>query len=143
MEGSFTIDIIAVILSTLALLFSIAQFSRDSLRQQKESTLNAYNALQYDAFEKLNKYVDMSTIEYQSEEWEEITICLAQIENFSVGINTGIYSLKILNRLGGAFFIRQFEKLTPVINLKREKNVSPGSHYDEFEKTVEMLRKRR
>lgn len=143
MEGNFTIDIIAVILSTLALLFSIVQFSRDSLRQQKESTLNAYNALQYDAFEKLNKYVDMSTIEYQSDAWEEITICLAQIENFSVGINTGIYSLKILNRLGGAFFIRQFEKLTPVINLKREKNVSPGSHYDEFEKTVEMLRKRR
>ena len=136
-------DIVAILVSILAFLFSIVQFSRDSSRQQKESTLNAYNALQYDTFEKLNKYVDMSTIEYQSDAWEEITICLAQIENFSVGINTGIYSLKILNRLGGAFFIRQFEKLTPVINLKREKNVSPGSHYDEFEKTVEMLRKRR
>lgn len=136
-------DIVAILVSILALLFSIVQFARDSSRKKKESTLNAYNALQYDAFKKLNKYVDMSTIEYQSEAWEEITICLAQIENFSVGINTGIYSLKILNRLGGAFFIRQFEKLTPVINLKRGKNVSPGSHYDEFEKTVEMLRKRR
>lgn len=136
-------DIVALLVSILALLFSIVQFARDSSRKKKESTLNAYNALQYDAFEKLNKYVDMSTIEYQSDAWEEITICLAQIENFSVGINTGIYSLKILNRLGGAFFIRQFEKLTPVINFKREKNVSPGSHYNEFEKTVEMLRKRR
>lgn len=136
-------DIVALLVSILALLFSIVQFARDSSRKKKESTLNAYNALQYDTFEKLNKYVDMSTIEYQSDAWEKITICLAQIENFSVGINTGIYSLKILNRLGGAFFIRQFEKLMPVIKLKREKNVSPGSHYDEFEKTVEMLRKRR
>lgn len=136
-------DIVAILVSILALILSVIQFFRDSSRQKKESTLNAYNALQYDAFEKLNKYVDMSTIEYQSDAWEEITICLAQIENFSVGINTGIYSLKILNRLGGAFFIRQFEKLMPVIKLKREKNVSPGSHYNEFEKTVEMLRKRR
>ena len=136
-------DIVALLVSILALLFSIVQFARDSSRKKKESTLNAYNALQYDAFEKLNKYVDMSTIEYQSDAWEEITICLAQIENFSVGINTDIYSLEILNRLGGAFFIRQFEKLMPVIKLNREKNVSPGSHYNEFEKTVEMLRKRR
>ena len=136
-------EFVALIISILALILSIVQFLRDSSRQKKESTLHAYNTLQHNVFEKLNKYCDMSKIEYQSVEWEEITICLAQIENFSVGINTKIYSLTILNRLGGAFFIRQYEKLTPIINLKREKNISPGNHYNEFENTVSMLRKYR
>ena len=88
-------------------------------------------------------YEDLSDIKYRSEEWEEITICLAKIENFSVGINTGIYSHKVLNRLGGAFFIRQFDKLKPIIDLKREKNMSVGKHYDEFEKAVWTLKKNR
>lgn len=92
---------------------------------------------------KLNKYEDFSNVQYQSDEWEDITICLSKIENFSTGINTNIYSYKILNRLGGAFFIRQYEKLEPIIIVKREKNVSAGKHYNEFEATVMKLKKYR
>ena len=137
-------EVVALIISILAFILSVVQFFRDSLRQKKEATLIAYNELQDNVFSKLNKYGDdLSKIEYRSGEWEEITICLAQIENFSVGINTNIYSFRILNRLGGAFFIRQFEKLKPVIDIKREKNISAGKHYDEFEKTILKLKKHR
>lgn len=137
-------EVVALIISILAFILSVVQFFRDSLRQKKEATLIAYNELQDNVFAKLNKYADdLSKIEYRSDEWEEITICLAQIENFSVGINTNIYSFRILNRLGGAFFIRQFEKLKPVIDIKREKNISAGKHYDEFEKTILKLKKHR
>ena len=137
-------EVVALIISILAFILSAVQFFRDSLRQKKEATLIAYNELQDNVFPKLNKYGDdLSKIEYRSDEWEEITICLAQIENFSVGINTNIYSFRILNRLGGAFFIRQFEKLKPIIDIKREKNISAGKHYDEFEKTILKLKKHR
>lgn len=85
----------------------------------------------------------MPIIKYQSEEWHELTVCLAKIEQFSVGINTGIYSLDTLNRLGGAYFIRQYEKLKPIIIRKRAENAAGGKHYDEFEETVNKLRKKR
>ena len=137
-------EVVALIISILAFILSAVQFFRDSLRQKNEATLIAYNELQDNVFAKLNKYGDdLSKIEYRSDKWDEITICLAQIENFSVGINTNIYSFKILNRLGGAFFIRQFEKLKPIIDIKRKKNISVGKHYDEFEKTVLKLKKHR
>ena len=103
----------------------------------------AYNELQDGVFARLNKYDDLSKIVYKSKEWEEITICLAKIENFAVGVNTNIYSYRVLNRLGGGFFIRQFEKLSPIITIKRKNNVSTGKHYDEFEKTVSKLKKHR
>ncbi len=136
-------EITSFIISILAFLLSGYQFLRESSRQKKEATLIAYNELQDSVFSKLNNYDDLSKIVYRSKEWEEITICLAKIENFSVGINTNIYSYKVLDRLGGAFFIRQFEKLEPIINEKREKNISPGKHYNEFEKTALRLKKHR
>lgn len=133
-------EIYALVISILAFCFSIIQFIRDSSRQKKESTLNSYNQLQNDVFSTINTLPnDLSTIKYRDDNWETITTCLSRIENFSIGINTNIYSFRILNRLGGAFFIRQFEKLKPIIDIKRDKNISKGKHYDEFEKTVDRL----
>lgn len=137
-------EVFALIISIAAFALSLIQFCRESSRQKKEATLIAYNELQDDVLSKLNKYpVPMTEIEYHGEEWHEITVCLAKLERFSVGINTGIYSLETLDRLGGAYFIRQFEKLMPIIGRKRAEHIADGKHYDEFEKTVNKLRKKR
>lgn len=137
-------DIIAIIISTLALVFSILQFLRDSVRQKKEATLIAYSELQDDVLSNLVKYPKpLPHIDYLSDEWVQMTIYLAKLERFSVGINTGIYSIRILDYLGGSFYIRQFEKLEPIIERKRKENIVPGKHYDEFEKAVNKLKKYR
>lgn len=137
-------EICALIISILAFVFSVLQYISDSSRQKKESTLNAYNELQNDVFSELNKYPSpMPEIEYMSEEWERVTVYLAKIERFSVGINTGVYSIDILNRIGGSYYIRQFDKLKSVIEIKRNENISKGKHYDEFEESVRILRKYR
>lgn len=137
-------EVFALIISIAAFVLSLIQFCRESSRQKKEATLVAYNELQDDVLSKLNKYpVPMPEIEYHGEEWHELTVCLAKLERFSVGINTGIYSLKTLNRLGGAYYIRQFEKLKPMIDRKRAERIADGKHYDEFEKTVNKLRRKR
>lgn len=136
-------DIAALIISILALVLSLIQFVRDTSRQKKEATLIAYNELQDDVFSKLTEYpCPMPKIEYHGDEWTELTICLAKLERFSVGINTGIYSIDILNRLGGPFYIRQFEKLKPMIDIKRSEGLVSGKHYEEFEKVVEKLKKK-
>lgn len=134
-----------MIISILAFFLSVFQFLRDSSRQKKEATLIAYNELQNDVFSKLVQYsIDtMPDIKHGDKEWTRFTIYLAKLERFSVGINTGIYSIDILNHLGGAYYIRQFEKLKPIIDEKRNANRVSGSHYDEFEKTVSRLKKYR
>ena len=137
-------DVLALVISAMAFVLSLWQFFRSSLREKNESTLNAYNELQNEVFSNLNSYkLSISEVKYLGEDWEKITIYLAKIERFSVGINTGIYSLNILNHLGGAYYIRLFENLKPIIQRKRVENVSSGKHYDEFEKTVLNLIKYR
>lgn len=137
-------ELCALIISILAFCLSLFQFVRDSSRQKKEATLNAYNQLQEDVFSEMNQYADdLSQIEFRSDDWNKITVCMAKIEIFSIGINTNIYSFKILNRLGGGFFVRQFDKLKPIIDIKRGMNISKGKHYDEFEKTANRLKKYR
>lgn len=137
-------DNIALKVSIAAFGLSLVQFIRNTTRQKKEATLVAYNELQKEAFSKLNRFQnDLSEIKFESREWEEITDCLVKIENFSTGINTGIYSLTILNRLGGGYFIRTYDRLQTIIEKKRADNISVGKHYNEFEKTVNRLKRKR
>lgn len=137
-------NVCALIISILAFILSLFQFVRDSSRQKKEATLNAYNELQNDVFSDLTTYdYPLPKVKRGDEEWNKFTVYLAKLERFSVGVNTGIYSIKVLNHLGGAYFIREFEKLEPIIIHKRKDNIVPGGHYDEFEKTVKRLKKYR
>lgn len=130
-------NICALIISLLAFVLSVFQFVRDSLWQKKEATLNAYNELQDDVFSELTTYSKpISEIKRGDDKWNKFTIFLAKLERFSVGINTGIYSIKILNDLGGDYYIYEYEKLEPIITEKRKNNVVPGGHYIEYEKTV-------
>jgi len=134
-------EVCALIISILAFCLSLFQFLRDASRQKKEATLNAYNDLQDDVFSDLTKYsCPMPVVTRDDAEWVKFTVHLAKLEQFSVGINTGIYSIDILDHLGGSYYIRQFEKLEPIIIIKRKDNIVPGGHYDEFEKTVKRLK---
>lgn len=135
------LDIITIIISVIALGFSLYQFFCEAERQKKEATLNAYKELQETAFSVLRKY-QLSTIKKGDDGWDTVTTCMAQIENFCVGVNSGVYSLDILNRLGGGFFIERFEKLQPVIQKKRSDDRN-SQHYNEFSKTVRDLKKKR
>ncbi|MBR2886172.1 MAG: DUF4760 domain-containing protein [Clostridia bacterium] len=138
------VDWFALIVALFALALSVLQFIKDSSRQKKESTLNAYSELQHDVFDKLNNTeYEISEVEFDSVEWKEITGYLAKIERFSVGINTGIYSIEVLNRLGGSYFLFRFNELKPIIEIKEKNNEVDGKHYDEFQKTAKRLKEYR
>lgn len=131
-------DICALIISLLALSFY--QFIRDSLWQKKKATLDAYNELQKEVFSDLTTYSSpLPKIVRGDNEWDKFTIFLANLEQFSVGINTGIYSIKTLNDIGGNYYIYEFKKLKPIIWEKRNNPKVPGEHYKEYEKTVRHL----
>lgn len=135
-------DILAITISALALVLSIAQYVLEGNRLKNESTLRAYNELQKEVFPILKKYKKMDSIQPDTPEWNEITSCLAKIENFCVGINSKMYSIRILNRLGGGFFIEQRKRLTSIIMRKRASDKSM-KHYDEYDRAAKNLCKLR
>lgn len=141
-------DFIAIIISVIALGFSLYEFFVERVRMRKESTLNAYLTIQTDTIKMLkdmqNEGVNFTTLKKteNKSEWDKITLCLVEIENFAVGINSKIYDLVTLNRLGGDNVIEWYGNLEPII-LKKRGAKSNGQPYDEFEKMVESLKKLR
>lgn len=131
---------ISLFVAFLAFGLSLFQFFMETCRAKREATLRAYTEIQTEIIPQVPTKEVCESIKDGDSAWKELTQVLAKIENFSVGINTGIYSLDTLNRLGGGRFIELYCDLFPIIRKKREKN--PYSKpYDEFEKVVNDLRK--
>ena len=151
------------VVAVLGFLFSLYQYYINAHRGQKESTLIAYRKLQditvptvRELRGKIPRIVSKITEckktkdcrkcgecerceEYK--DWNKLTTSLADLENFCVGINLKIYDINVLNRLGGGHFIQLFSSLEPIITEKRKDKSS--KHYDEFEMTVNELKRRR
>ena len=141
------------IISLVTFLFTtVFQFVSNSPRARKEATLNAYRVLQTSVFSPLNRKLtqDPQLVirtageqgKNHSEDWETLTDYLTVMEHFAVGVNTGIYSLAVLTRLGGPYFLRIYHCLLPLIERKRHDNESAGAHYHELEKMIEKLKQK-
>ena len=71
------LDIAAIVIALLALVLSLVQFMRESSREKKASTIDAFYNLQNDVFDPLNKllideHVDMSKLTIGSEDWRKV-----------------------------------------------------------------------
>ena len=144
-------EIFSLVLSAIALTLSLWQFFNKREREKKESTLNAFASLQKSIFDnqlisndrvkKVEEKIKEKNFDANiDEDFASITQALAKIEHFSVGINTNVYSIKILNRLAGNFIIDSYSKLIPIIKFKRYIG-GHGKFYDEFEKMANKLKK--
>ncbi len=82
-----TCDYIAIIISIVSLIISILTFSVNTKRARKEATLDAYNDLQEQSLDALNKYDSevIQNIVNDNEEYAKITKYLARVEHFCVG----------------------------------------------------------
>lgn len=127
------------------------QFLINSPRASKEMTLKVYEELQRDVFSEINKKINndpdivlrvsREPKNGHSDTWEELTNYLVRLECFSAGVNMKLYSLSVLNQLGGAYFVRIYEKLEPLISRKERDNESNGNRYEQYKETVRRLRK--
>lgn len=144
-------DIIAIILSIISLLFSIGVFLSDRIRQKRLDTLNAINTLQEDWLSGLHSYIrkynrdgkkalEAHLNNEDQDYYDYATNCLINLENFASGVDLGIYDLKVIKKCGGAFFCRIYGFLQPI--LERKLQTSPdGEHYEMYTKMVKKLRR--
>lgn len=120
-------NIATIIISGVALLVSLTSAVWSFLRERRESTIKAYTLFQNEIVPEINKIkagfrengIDLKSMNNAQisdliSANIQITICLARIEYFCVGVNTKIYSIRILNRMGGAFSAKFSKRFAPL-----------------------------
>ena len=165
MSMELMISLSAMLISLVSVVVSVAIYILGINRDRKQATLDAFNVLQEQVFDKLNQYT-MAEINEVCEGWQNRTrkkdktqeelehedYCisqyrllsgyLARIEHFALGVNTGIYDAKIAERAGTAYLRMLYrQKLKPLFQIKNESGRSGMEYYAEFRKLVEAIEK--
>lgn len=141
-------NIFAIIISILALIFSLWQFISERKRSRQEATIHAFDKLEEDVFSEpdygrcksLNIFLETDSDKQKLQ--VKATLLLSKIEHFAVGVNTNVYDIETLNRMAGRFIIGQYEGWKSFIS-EKENQLPENKHYDEFKKMVTRLCKLR
>ena len=133
-------EMIALIISFVALIFSVIKFLFNAIHEKKKDTLDAFSALQSNALDGLYYYTkgqikEISKSSNRAAEYKELSLYLSRIEHFCVGIRNGVYNKKIVNKLAGKHLVPLYDKLTPLIEAKR-RVPDAGDTYKNFEEVV-------
>ena len=142
-------DGVAIGISVLAFALSLFQFLFEKRRVRHEATINAFVELQKtvlnnpdfvnaDAAQILTNHTTIQS-GVIDKDWEEISEFLAHIEQFAVGVNTKVYSIKVVDRIAGSHLIKQYERFLPIIEYKRKK-ANTDKRYREFEIMAKKLK---
>ena len=141
-NATFIISVVSIVLAIISAVHSIYVYIQTVKHDKKQATLDAFNILQEQVLDKINLYSNSKVKEIaedaRSKEYKELTILMARIEHFSVGVNSEIYDLETVKRLAGKHFCVLYDKLLPMIDKKRKINKS-DKHYDEFELLINNL----
>lgn len=120
-----TLSILAIIISVISGGFAVYTFFWTARRDRKQATLDAYNVLQEQALDRLNEYsgsqIKQIVEDGSKEKYRELGKCLARLEHFSVGTNTGIYDRKTVYELSHGYLdVGIWYKLQPVLEQKQK-----------------------
>ena len=136
---------VAIGMSVASGIFTFYTFRWTAARDRKQATLEAYNRLQAEVFDKLNAYTP-STIRdlcnhTRSAEYKTVSGYLARIEHFCVGINQKIYDRESFYALAHGYFdgpqIR--DRIRPMIDKKNERNSGKELFYNDTIKVLEWM----
>ena len=135
-----TLSILAIIISAFTFLFSFYTFRWTARRDRKQATLDAYNTLQNEAFDKLNPLIPSEIQEIMkhttSKEYNEVSGYIARIEHFCVGVDQEIYDRKTVYELAHGYFDgkKLRSRMEPVIDQKNQ-----GADKDYYENIHKVL----
>lgn len=118
-----TLSIIAIVISFVSGVFAVCTFVWTINRDRKQATLDAFNSLQNEVFDKINllSKTDVKNIAKNPKDskFTEYSQYLARIEQFCVGVGSKIYDYKITSKIAKNYLRNVFEKSWPVIEKKR------------------------
>ncbi len=141
-----TLSIVAIVISVISGGFALYTFFWTARRDRKQATLDAYNTLQEQALDTLNKYTgaEIKRIieEKNKDEYRELSRCIARLEHFSVGVNTNIYDKQTVYELAHGYLdVAIWYKLQPVLEQKQKGKKE--EYYQNYRKLVDWMRKQK
>ena len=143
-----TLSMLAIVLSMISGGFALYSFIWTARRDRKQATLEAFNRLQGEVFDKLNTYKPAQIREIcsdrKSEQYKTISGLLARIEHFCVGLNQGIYDKGTFYALAHGYFdghqIRK--RIEPIIESKNTNANSTEQFYDDTLSVLKWMEKK-
>lgn len=136
-----TLILISTILPSLALVLMVGYIAYQKHYMVSEATIRAYETLQKEVFYDLKYEPQKLSDEYlETSASREAVKYLDRIEHFCLGVNEGIYSLKLLYKLDGPYIVEQYSLWVPFIIAKRKRRKKPDM-YVEFEKVAKGIQK--
>lgn len=138
------ISAIALAVSFFAAIFSIFTHVSTVKRDRKQATLDAYNLLQEQVFDKIVLIPPSEIKEIaknsRSEKYKEVSGYLARIEHFCVGVNMKIYDFNTFYELAHGFFDgRVKNRLEPMLESKQK---STDNYYNNISKVLSQMKAR-
>lgn len=112
-------------LSVAAAVFTLFTYRSGIVHDRKQATLDAFNTLQNEAFDKLNlrmpKEIEEVAKNTRSTEYKEISSYIARIEHFCVGVREKIYDRKTVYLLAHGYMdgAQLRRRIDPIIERKQ------------------------
>jgi hypothetical protein len=148
-------DILDAVLSTVSLVFvligviiSIWTLKADHERRKKQATLEFYqqiSELTEPLRNQIKKLFDNDVLNVSDERYENneelrtsVRYYLRLMERFSVGVNVGIYDIRVFMRIAGPSTVEYYNQIRPVI-LEARKEYGNKMLYIEFEHMIENI----
>lgn len=138
-------DFITLTFSFIAIIFSVFTFFQNVVHDRKVNTLNAFNVLQEQCFDKLNLYSPSEIKEIcknrKSEKYKILSGYVARLEHFCVGVNNGIYDKKVVYDLAHGFLDGKviIERIAPIIEIKN----SDDDYFRNIHKVLDYMKNKK
>ena len=136
-------DILTIVLAFAALVVSLITYIKSVVHDRKRDTLDAFNTLQNEAFDKLNLLmpVDIQEIAKHptSKEYKEISGYIARIEHFCVGVNMEIYDRETVYQLANGYLDSNtiLSRIEPIIDKKQRS--AEKDYYENIHKVLAWM----
>ena len=121
---SLVIAIVSAVLAIASAGFSCFTYFRNVIHDRRRDTLDAYNTLQNEAFDKLNLMKPANIREIaenpRSDSYKTVSGYIARIEHFCAGVNLGIYDRKTVYTLAHGYLDGNMilSRINPIIEKK-------------------------
>ena len=130
---------ISTIISSLAIILLVWHIIHQKQLMVNEATIQAYERLQREVFYDVNYDPQKLSNLYLEEITSKNAVkYLDQVEHFCLGVNTGLYSLKLLYKMDGPYIVEQYILWVPFIVAKRTRRKKTDM-YQEFEKVAKAI----
>lgn len=143
---SLVITVGSALLALASAVFSCFTYFKNVRHDRRRDTLEAYNRLQNEVFDKLNQmkpaHIREIASNTMSPEYKTVSGYIARLEHFCAGVNLGIYDRKTVYTLANGYLdgnaIRS--RIDPIIE-KKHRNAEKD-YYENIHKVLAWMRKK-